>query len=235
MILSKIPNKDNAFTMVEVLITLGIIGVIAALTIPTLIKEYQKQQAVEQLKKAYSIVNQAVNTSIAENGAMPYWGINDVSNNTQQTTFVDTYIAPYLSVYQKCNPNYWNHATCRATTSYYLDKTTVYAPTCRVLRLNNGMDTCFVVSTWHNPRDLQISIDINGAKPPNLVGKDIFINIITLEGKSFFYPNATASRNTLKTTGASGCNSQATSHGGNYCGALILHDGWKISSDYPWN
>ena len=47
------------FTLAEVLITLGIIGVVAAMTMPSLITKYQKQVAVEQYKKIYSILKNA--------------------------------------------------------------------------------------------------------------------------------------------------------------------------------
>ena len=45
-------NILNAFTMAEVLITLGIIGIIAAITMPSLIKNYKKHEAEVRLKKA---------------------------------------------------------------------------------------------------------------------------------------------------------------------------------------
>jgi prepilin-type N-terminal cleavage/methylation domain-containing protein len=51
----------TAFTLAEVLITLGIIGIVAALTIPTLINKYQEQEAVSKVKETYSMVSQAVN------------------------------------------------------------------------------------------------------------------------------------------------------------------------------
>ena len=47
----------RAFTLAEVLITLGIIGVVAALTLPTLISNYKKQTYVTGLQKAYSVLN----------------------------------------------------------------------------------------------------------------------------------------------------------------------------------
>lgn len=43
--------QKKAFTLAEVLITLGIIGVVAAMTLPTLVGEYQKKQTATQLKK----------------------------------------------------------------------------------------------------------------------------------------------------------------------------------------
>lgn len=52
--------RQKAFTLAEVLITLGIIGVIAAMTIPTLIQNTQKEQYITSLKKAYAQLNQAM-------------------------------------------------------------------------------------------------------------------------------------------------------------------------------
>ena len=50
-----------AFTLAEVLITLGIIGVVAAMTLPTLIQKYQEKVTVNKLKKMYSVLSQAYN------------------------------------------------------------------------------------------------------------------------------------------------------------------------------
>ena len=51
-------NKNNAFTLAEVLITLGIIGVVAALTIPNLIYDYKAKQLKSKFFKTYSIIQQ---------------------------------------------------------------------------------------------------------------------------------------------------------------------------------
>ena len=50
----------KAFTLAEVLITLGIIGIVAAMTLPSLIANYQKKVTVNRLKQAYSMINQAL-------------------------------------------------------------------------------------------------------------------------------------------------------------------------------
>ena len=60
--------RRKGFTLAEVLITLGIIGVVAALTIPTLINNYQKQEYVVGLKKAYAEFNQALAQFANDNG-----------------------------------------------------------------------------------------------------------------------------------------------------------------------
>lgn len=64
------PNSKRkfGFTLAEVLITLGIIGVVAALTMPMLISEYQKQVTVTQLKKSYSVWSQAFQNILADEG-----------------------------------------------------------------------------------------------------------------------------------------------------------------------
>ena len=53
-------NIKNAFTLAEVLITLGIIGIVVALTLPTLIQNHRNQVVETRLKKFYSTINQAI-------------------------------------------------------------------------------------------------------------------------------------------------------------------------------
>ena len=58
----------KAFTLAEVLITLGIIGVVASITLPTLIKEYNKHAWVNALKQNYSLLNQGFRKMMADDG-----------------------------------------------------------------------------------------------------------------------------------------------------------------------
>ena len=53
-------QKNYAFTLSEILITLGIIGVIAALTLPTINAIIFEKQTVNVLKQSYSIITGAV-------------------------------------------------------------------------------------------------------------------------------------------------------------------------------
>ena len=59
--------------MAEILITLGIIGVVAAMTIPVLIANHKKQEVVTKLEKVYTVMNQAIKMSEVENGAVEHW------------------------------------------------------------------------------------------------------------------------------------------------------------------
>ena len=66
----------KAFTLAEVLITLAIIGIVAALTIPSVISNYQQQEFKTGLKKAVSVLNEAIQTNIAQEGETPYENYN---------------------------------------------------------------------------------------------------------------------------------------------------------------
>ena len=65
--------RKSAFTLAEVLITLAIIGVVAAMTIPTLIQNYRKKVIENKLVKVYSLMNQAIKLSTIENGETSTW------------------------------------------------------------------------------------------------------------------------------------------------------------------
>ena len=62
----------KAFTLAEVLITLAIIGIVAALTIPSVISNYQQMEFKTGLRKAVSVLNSAIQTNIAVDGETPY-------------------------------------------------------------------------------------------------------------------------------------------------------------------
>ena len=63
------PNKRLfGFTLAEVLITLGIIGVVVAVTLPTLIQKYQKKTYIEGLKVGVSILEQGFKVAMADDG-----------------------------------------------------------------------------------------------------------------------------------------------------------------------
>ena len=63
-------NNKKGFTLAEVLITLGIIGVVAAMTLPALITNYKNKELATRAKKSYSIISQAVQKYQADNGVV---------------------------------------------------------------------------------------------------------------------------------------------------------------------
>ena len=61
------PRKRCAFTLAEVLITLGVIGVVAAMTLPSLIADYKEKELVTRAKRSYSVIMNAINAYNADN------------------------------------------------------------------------------------------------------------------------------------------------------------------------
>ena len=82
----KLNNKKSGFTLAEVLVTLMIIGVIAAMTIPSLMQSTAQQEYKAAYKKAVSMINQAVTLNYALDGrdATDYTGTNFFSLLTQR-------------------------------------------------------------------------------------------------------------------------------------------------------
>ncbi len=68
--------KSNAFTLAEVLITLAIIGVVAAISIPSVISNSQQQEFRTGLRKAVSVLNSAITMNMALDGETPYDNAN---------------------------------------------------------------------------------------------------------------------------------------------------------------
>ena len=64
--------KRAAFTLAEVLITLGIIGIVAAMTLPTLIQQHQKQVFATGAKKGLNTISNLINKIQAEEDASSY-------------------------------------------------------------------------------------------------------------------------------------------------------------------
>lgn len=255
------PNRqlNFGFTLAEVLITLGIIGVVTAITIPTLINKYQKIQTVNQLKKFYSEINQAVKLSENNFGTSDTWDFNieNFSNNAQEQIdyFSENYLYPNIKIVKKCVPS---SNECWADDIYTLDRKNF---TGQNLRNNVTGRNAFITASgysvlyWlHGAGDGGwFCIDINGPKKPNIAGKDIFIFLMHWGGAELrtgriaklvpvgFEDSTLPTRENIKDGGfvnsranyncRKGTNKTAS---GGYCGALIMMDSWQIAPDYPW-
>ena len=75
----------NAFTLAEVLITLGIIGVAAAMTMPSLIAEHKEKSTIARLKKVYSVLDNAYMLARNENMDVSSWFPDDNIKNFLKT------------------------------------------------------------------------------------------------------------------------------------------------------
>lgn len=100
----QIDQNNIAFTLAEVLITLGIIGIVAALTLPTVMSNYRKSVVETRLAKFYTIANQAVKLSEVENGPMKYWETpNDIVTDDGPDVNGSTTIVTSLNVLEWYN------------------------------------------------------------------------------------------------------------------------------------
>ncbi len=226
----------KAFTIAEVLITLGIIGVVAALTLPTVITKHQKHVTVTRLKQSYSILSQAFVAAQTEYGDPSTWDCYFDRNTPSagfnreeyMTTLARKYILPYLKSVQDygyINALYKFGYKASSRTSYYfmLPNGTLVevagSTGCSDKYDENGACTGQVLYL-----DYALNLDINGFKGPNKRGKDVFTTSFLQTGEYRMF------RHTTRRSDALG----SCKYNGSTCGYLIQMDGWQIKDDYPW-
>ena len=241
------PKEKAAFTLAEVLITLGIIGVVAAMTLPTLINNYQKKETISKLKKVYAILGNTTSMAMAEYGDTVTWELPNNLSWESSKAFAEKYMIPYLKVARTCENN--NEAGCSypitrlngQSFNNYNEYTKSYR-----FYLVDGTFICIAannVSSYHD-KLVQIIFDINGQKNPNKVGKDVFFleyfikpadsNLPAHEYTGRILPANLdyKSRSTILGSGHTDfCHKNRDGKG---CLAVIFIDGWEIKNDYPW-
>jgi prepilin-type N-terminal cleavage/methylation domain-containing protein len=169
-----LPFKKAAFTLAEVLITLGIIGVVAALTLPPLLRQHTEQATVSKVKKMYSTLANAYNLYLTEENPPLV-----TTENEAGATAVANVFLPYLNVSKDCGTQ--NGANCIYNGTYKLKNgksTYNYAANARYYKLiiSDGSTIWF---RGHTNGDDQESTgvafyDVNGKNPPNQWGYDLF-------------------------------------------------------------
>ncbi len=231
-------KKKNAFTLAEVLITLGIIGIVAAMTMPILIQKNNNRVVETRLMKFYSAINQAVKMAEVDYGDKKYWfedlsGAeiddegNPVQGSSEQEKWFNKYLAPYLKIIKT------ETLSDGALMVYFPDGSAMQA------RSHTTRDW------WFYPGDAKKCLNQynNGI---NSIGRCVFLfnfqptdtNQIAWKyhiNKGFepwkYYWDGTETQ--LKQGCAEGGVTGSMTPGG-YCTALIQYNGWKIPADYPW-
>ena len=173
--------KKAAFTLAEVLITLGIIGVVAAMTMPSLIQNYQEKATVTKLKKCYSLVSQAYVSILNDEGG------SDTLQAGDDLEMMEKF-GKYLKYQKTCgrNKGCFSNVTYKSVTgngySKWEDDTTDRS---RAI-LTDGTLIMFNKSAMWGGNEgnylyAQIYVDINGFKGPNQLGRDFFYFYISPE------------------------------------------------------
>ncbi len=184
--------RRNAFTLAEVLITLAIIGVVAAITIPTLITNYQKKVYVAKLQKGISVLNQGVKLMMATEGVSRFEDIEANSTacgekntggsgplfaiNTNARECFNSYFSKYFKIVD------YNKSLNYQDEDFYKYSSVIFhnGKTGKLFSMMNmggyyGFRTQDGMIIWPNGFNADAIIDVNGSDEPNEIGKDIFI------------------------------------------------------------
>ena len=212
-------NLNKGFTLAEVLITLGIIGVVAAMTLPTLIQKQKRIETSSRLKKFYSAMSQAILLSEKDNGEVQYWPKENMvkdddgkydaeANSVLSDAFFRKYLAPYLK---------YTSAEKDPENSNY---TKVIFADGSCMHVKNG--GCY-----------DFHYDTNGGKNPNIFGRDKFSFILCPRRESVYFMPKSAFKgygmNTSRQQLLNNCRSS-----GSHCASLLQYDNWEFKDDYPF-
>ena len=242
-------HKRTAFTLAEVLVTIGIIGIVSALTLPSLIANYSKIQTVAQLKKGYSVLEQTIKS--AEND---YGEVNNWAEWDDAEIILNKYFVPYLQGTKEFGKvKSWDKAICytpsvkthvdnlnRIVQYTFLSGMHVsnpfYANKTASIQLNDG--TCIGLNpildlnenaSYSALFSRLILIDVNGAqKAPNVVGKDLFFFYINSDGVIKPFGDIWSRDRILSPSFNLSCNTKSIL-GGHTCAYRIMQEGWKIN------
>lgn len=198
--------KIKGFTLAEVLITLGIIGIVAAMTLPAAIARYKKLEATARLKKFNSTMQQALLSSTTENGDVNTWDMSLAPED-----FLRTYFGPYLKTAKIDSTNNGTYGRI-----YFFDGTTL------IVHKGRCMDMHFDINGDREPNEVGYDRFVFLA-----CDKTITEWCSTKGWCTYYKPAFDQSRKArlsyCKNTNAS------------YCSALLEYDNWEFKEDYPYN
>lgn len=215
--------KNKAFTLAEVLITLGIIGVVAAMTLPAVITNVQKKVVENQIKVFNSTINNAFKMAQAEYGGT----FNDWISSYHSYSYAEMreWLSKYLFPYIK----YSDVSDCRTET--ILGDGSGVVQTCICFHMANG--ALVRVHIDNNGGDL--GYFANGKMETNPRNKFSFQFAKTNKKSEFIEPyiySWNGNKNSLTSGGTWGCYKGCTNCA--YCTKLIQLNNWEIPDNYPW-
>lgn len=176
-------RHNTAFTLAEVLITMAVIGVVAALTIPILVQSTNKKELESAFMENYNILHQVSQQLLNEND-------NNIANIYLNETAMLNAFAQKLKVAKTCTAvqavgNCWatnvrnlNNTNTSVMTS--ASPTIVLANGAAIQVDAGGYYQSACTTPWYTGKGntgvcAPITVDVNGLKKPNLVGRDIFV------------------------------------------------------------
>lgn len=219
-------NKHSraGFTLAEVLVTLGIIGVVAAVTMPTLVSNHQRKVYVTQLQKVYTELSQAAKRAITDNNAI---SLDETKYNQHNANGAKNFLHDYFEVVNDCGTDL---TPCFANSYKTIEGSdfTLVEPIVAV-SLASGAS----ISVWDNwlyyreygdHGNLELQVDVNGAKGPNILGRDLFYMQLYSDGKVAETYNSNRDYESDK----EGCLDGSIGGYGVGCLTVIMEDGWTM-------
>ena len=195
-------GKRFGFTLAEILVTLGIIGVVAAMTIPSLMTNVQKKIYVNQLKVAYATIQEGFRRMMADDQTNELAGTELYSIIVKPEGIIGG--TPEEGEARKILSQYFKNAhvgyslsgntsdDCKVATkkgvAYYgLDD----YESCEYLSVDNGFQYILpnfrmiihLVPCSDDGHCGWIYVDVNGASGPNSMGRDWFWFTVDQKGK----------------------------------------------------
>ncbi len=205
-------KKKKSFTLAEVLITLVIIGIIAAITVPVIMANHRKSETTAKLKKFNSTIQNAIKLAETEWGVpLEEWDVSDMDDGYDYGGD-GRYFIKYLAKYIKYNKEYRD---------YFSDDFPKGCIGLYCVVLDDGMLLSF------DNNDITFFIDINGEKGPNAHGRDQFEYM--LPNSSFYNYKK---KNNTREDFINDCAEDPAL--GLTCSYILqLYDAWEIKDDYP--
>ncbi len=183
-------KKIIAFTLAEVLLTLTIIGVVAAMTVPTVMKTTGERERSAKIKKMYSMYGKAFIFARAMGADMDFAEVD--KSQQAMNDWYDEFMKPRLSTLKVCydSPGCWNKGD-----TYYYNGQKVQSNRAgigigdQIITAKLADGTMVNMDMWSNQSMIKnqfgidsknhalmiIYFDINGEKKPNKVGQDVFV------------------------------------------------------------
>lgn len=201
-------SKRFGFTLAEVLITLGIIGIVSAMTIPVLMQNIQNNEFKTKMRKEYSVLSEAYQLLKTENGGDFTGALASCVSDSDHACLRDIF-KQKLSFIKECSTNSaTNLGVCFPDNSVtkYLNGTYIGANVTYIsnsvtsgLVLKDGTSLAFNLqsracqkstdSIGYTNQCAWITVDVNGINPPNTWGKDIYVFFIFSDAMRPCAPN----------------------------------------------
>ncbi|HIS36406.1 TPA: prepilin-type N-terminal cleavage/methylation domain-containing protein [Candidatus Scatousia excrementigallinarum] len=229
-----IRNTTNGFTLAEVLITLGIIGMVAAMTLPTLVNKYQKRTYITGLQKFYTQISQVMlsikqQTSCEDMSCMGFDG-------TLDTKWVENAKKLFKENYQILKFCYGS-TTCEYEAFFVNGSSSGKIFTANEFAFKTSDGFIIKIMPWSENWS-SLTVDVNGPKRPNTIGRDIHLFRINKNGEVHPYygykyaqtQDGSFNPNLYWKTNPNLCNPQSTTSNGSYgCTARIIEEGWEMN------